>query len=77
MRSPIREGKNRERLWEALGEGTIDLVASDHSPAPPEMKCTESGDFMQAWGGIASLQLSLPALWTPARQRGFGIERLA
>ncbi|MGH9805376.1 MAG: allantoinase AllB [Candidatus Acidiferrales bacterium] len=74
---PIRERDNRERLWEALGEGVIDLVATDHSPAPPAMKATDSGDFMQAWGGIASLQLSLPALWTPARQRGFGLEHLA
>lgn len=74
---PIREGKNRDRLWAALGEGLIDLVATDHSPAPPAMKATDSGDFLQAWGGIASLQLSLPALWTPARQRGYGLERLA
>ena len=74
---PIRERENRERLWAALGEGAIDLVATDHSPAPPEMKCTDSGDFMKAWGGIASLQLSLPAVWTPARRRGYGLAQLA
>lgn len=74
---PIRERENRERLWAALGDGAIDFIATDHSPAPPEMKCTESGDFMKAWGGIASLQLSLPAVWTAARGHGFGLERLA
>jgi allantoinase len=56
---PIRERENRERLWAALEEGVIDLVATDHSPCPPEMKC---GDFGSAWGGIASLQLSLAVL---------------
>ena len=74
---PIRERENREKLWDALGEGVIDLIATDHSPAPPAMKGTDSGDFLQAWGGIASLQLSLPAVWTPARQHGFGLEHLA
>ena len=74
---PIRERENQGRLWEALRDGLIDLLASDHSPAPPAMKCCESGDFMAAWGGIASLQLSLPILWTEARQRGFTIPYLA
>src|SRR6185503_12724970 len=54
---PIRERDNREQLWTAMGEGTIDMVVSDHSPCPPEMKLQESGDFLQAWGGISSLQL--------------------
>jgi allantoinase len=57
---PIRERENRERLWAALDEGVIDMVATDHSPCPPGMK---SGDFGSAWGGIASLQLSLAVMW--------------
>jgi allantoinase len=74
---PIRSRENRERLWEALREGTIDLVATDHSPCPPEMKKIEAGDFREAWGGISSLQLALPAVWTAARERGFTIADLA
>jgi allantoinase len=69
---PIRDRVNQARLWEALRAGVIDLVASDHSPCPPAMKCSDSGDFFQAWGGIASLGLSLPVLWTAGRDRGFG-----
>jgi allantoinase len=57
---PIRERENRERLWAALEEGVIDLVATDHSPCPPGMK---AGDFGSAWGGIASLQMSLAIMW--------------
>src|SRR5437588_63759 len=53
---PIRERENREQLWEALRDGTIDMVVSDHSPCPPEMKLPEQGDFMKAWGGISSLR---------------------
>jgi allantoinase len=67
---PIREAENRERLWRGLGDGVIDLVVSDHSPCPPELKRLDTGDFGVAWGGIASLQLSLPAVWTAARARG-------
>ncbi|HEX4962655.1 MAG TPA: allantoinase AllB [Thermoanaerobaculia bacterium] len=74
---PIRSRQNREQLWEALREGVINLVASDHSPCPPEMKELASGDFRGAWGGIASLELALPAVWTAARERGFTIEDLA
>ncbi|HYO12411.1 MAG TPA: allantoinase AllB, partial [Thermoanaerobaculia bacterium] len=74
---PIRSRENRERLWEALREGLIDLVATDHSPSPPERKKVETGDFRGAWGGIASLQLALPAVWTEARKRGFTIADLA
>ncbi len=68
---PIRERENRERLWDALREGVIDLVASDHSPCPPAMKLLDRGDFTAAWGGIASLELGLPVMWTEARGRGF------
>jgi allantoinase len=74
---PIRSRENRERLWEALREGVIDLVATDHSPCPPEMKKIEAGDFREAWGGISSLQLALPAVWTEARERGFTVADLA
>jgi allantoinase len=73
---PIRERENREKLWAALAEGLIDMVVSDHSPCPPEMKRREAGDFMQAWGGISSLQLRLPVMWTLLRERGFSIAQL-
>ena len=74
---PIRERANREQLWEALREGTIDMVVSDHSPCPPDMKLREQGDFMKAWGGISSLQLRLPLMWTEANARGFTVNQLA
>lgn len=74
---PIRERENREQLWTALGDGTIDMVVSDHSPCPPDMKLREQGDFMKAWGGISSLQLRLPVMWTEASARGFEVPQLA
>jgi allantoinase len=74
---PIRERANNERLWQALQSGLIDFVATDHSPAPPDLKQLASGDFATAWGGIASLQLALPVLWTAARQRGATLIDLA
>ena len=74
---PIRERENREQLWRALAEGTIDMVVSDHSPCPPDMKLRESGDFLKAWGGISSLQLRLAATWTDAKRRGHSIDDLA
>ena len=70
---PIRWDAERDGLWKALFDEEIDLIASDHSPCPPAMKET-GGDFFSAWGGIASLELSLPAVWTGARARGAGIE---
>ena len=73
---PIRDQAERDALWDALIAGDIDLIASDHSPCPPEMKETE-GDFFSAWGGIASLQLSISAVWTGARTRGLKPERIA
>ena len=73
---PIRERENRELLWAALGDGTIDLVASDHSPCPPPMKLKDEGDFLRAWGGISSLQLGLPVVWTEAQRRGYAVSRL-
>jgi allantoinase len=74
---PIRERENRERLWEGLRDGTIDMVVSDHSPCTPELKATLSGDYLAAWGGISSLQLALPALWTGARARSFTLDDVA
>jgi len=74
---PIRERENRERLWRGLAEGTIDLVASDHSPAPAALKCLGQGDFFRAWGGVASLELALAATWTGARARGRDVADLA
>ncbi|MEQ1675234.1 MAG: allantoinase AllB [Chitinophagaceae bacterium] len=65
---PIREKENNEQLWQALKDGIIDFVATDHSPAPPDMKATGSGDFMKAWGGISSIQFALPVLWTAAQK---------
>jgi allantoinase len=73
---PIRERENREKLWAALGAGTIDFVVSDHSPCPPAMKLREQGDFLLAWGGIASLQIGLPAVWTQARSRGYALSHV-
>ena len=73
---PVRERENREKLWEALGEGVIDMVVSDHSPCTPHLKLKEQGDFMQAWGGIASLQFGLPVMWTNAQARGFSLQQL-
>jgi len=67
---PIRERENREALWQALIEGVIDFVVTDHSPCLPALKEPERGDFQRAWGGISSLQLGLPAIWTEARRRG-------
>ena len=70
---PIREADNREALWEALGAGIIEMVVSDHSPCTATLKRLELGDFAQAWGGIASVQLGLPAVWTGARARGYSL----
>lgn len=74
---PIRERANNELLWEGLKDGTLDFVATDHSPAPPDIKEQQSGDFMKAWGGIAGLQFLLPAFWTGAKERGFSLEDVA
>jgi len=68
---PIRDAENRERLWEGLRAGALSSVVSDHSPCTTELK---KGSFFEAWGGIASVQLGLRAVWTEARRRGFGLE---
>jgi allantoinase len=70
---PIREIGNREELWHALARGDIDCVVSDHSPCTPELKRLDVGEFDAAWGGISSLQIGLPAVWTEARLRGHSL----
>jgi allantoinase len=67
---PIRDARNRERLWDALKQGLISMVVSDHSPCIPELKRTETGDFMSAWGGIGGVQFGFSAVWTEAEKRG-------
>ena len=74
---PIRGAANRELLWGGLRDGTIDFVASDHSPCPPKLKLMNEGDFARAWGGISGLQWLMTATWTEAKQRGFSLRDLA
>jgi allantoinase len=73
---PIRGRDNQDLLWTALSAGDIDLVVSDHSPCTVDLKRLDTGDFGQAWGGIASVQLGLPAMWSSARTRGVALARL-
>ena len=74
---PVREASNRELLWAGLRDQTLTLIVSDHSPCTAEMKATDTGDFGLAWGGISSLQLGPPLIWTQARSRGFGLAQVA
>jgi allantoinase len=74
---PIRSDANREQLWQALREGVINFVVTDHSPCPPQMKRLEEENFRTAWGGIASLSIALPVVWTEARRRGFALNDIA
>lgn len=74
---PIRDRANRDRLWDALADGAIDAVVSDHSPSSAEDKHVEDGDIIAAWGGISSLQLGPSLIWTAARKRGFGLTDLS
>jgi allantoinase len=73
---PLRERANQDGLWQGLEDGLIDLIATDHSPSPPDIKCLDTGRFDSAWGGIASIQLSLPVVWAAAAQRGIGLDRV-
>lgn len=73
---PIRGRDNRDALWRGIADRTIDFIVSDHSPSTPEMKNVGAGDFTRAWGGIASLQLGLPLVWTEAQRRGIPLERV-
>src|ERR1039458_8100855 len=74
---PIRRRENREALWQGLRDGAIDMVSTDHSPCLPAMKRLEERNFKTAWGGIASLSLALPLMWTEANQRGFTLSDIA
>lgn len=74
---PIRGNENREKLWKAVRNGTIGMLVSDHSPCTPSLKKFETGDFMQAWGGIAGLQFSLSVIWTEMRARKMTIAELS
>jgi len=74
---PIRSRENRERLWQGLKDKTINLVVTDHSPCPPAMKRLAEGNFRTAWGGVASLSVALPLMWTEASKRGFTLADLA
>ncbi|KAB1206383.1 Allantoinase [Morella rubra] len=74
---PIRNAANKEKLWEALLEGHIDMLSSDHSPTAPELKLLDEGNFLRAWGGISSLQFVLPVTWSYGRKYGLTLEQLA
>ena len=74
---PIRSRDNREKLWQGLRDGVIDMIVTDHSPCPPAMKKLDEGNFRTAWGGIASLSLALPVIWTEAIQRSFTLSDIA
>jgi len=74
---PIRENRNREDLWIGLEQGAIDFIVSDHSPCTPQLKKLETGDFDEAWGGIAGLQFSLPVIWTEMQTRGLTVAQLS
>ncbi|KAM7500802.1 hypothetical protein LguiA_025216 [Lonicera macranthoides] len=73
---PIRDAANKEKLWEALMDGDIDMLSSDHSPSVPELKLFDEGDFLRAWGGISSLQFVLPVTWTYGHKYGVTLEQL-
>ncbi len=73
---PIRDAANREELWKALAAGTLDFVASDHSPCSPSLKAIETGDFVAAWGGVSGLQLALPVVWSEAYARGHSLVQI-
>jgi allantoinase len=74
---PIRSRENCEKLWQGLQEGVIDFVATDHSPCLPEMKRLSERNFRTAWGGISSLSLALPVMWSEAHGRGFTLSDIA
>lgn len=73
---PIRSGANQDRLWQALTDGVIDTVVTDHSPSTPDLKALDTGDFGTAWGGISSLQLGLAVSWTEAHARGVALDEV-
>lgn len=74
---PLRDKMNKEMLWDAVKDGTIDFIVSDHSPCDPGLKFIEENNFEKAWGGISGLQFSLPVFWTEAKKRDISIEKLS
>ena len=74
---PIRRHRDRERLWQGMKDGVIEMIVTDHSPCPEIMKKPGEGNFRDAWGGIAGLSVALPVIWTEARQRGFDLTDIA
>lgn len=74
---PLREEDNRRALWAGLKDGTIDHIASDHSPCTVDLKTKDTGDFSTAWGGVASVQLGLPAVWTAGQDVGIELSDVA
>ncbi len=74
---PIRENKNREHLWQAVTDGRLDFIVSDHSPCTPELKHIDTGDIEKAWGGISALQFGISLIWTEAKERGFTLVDIA
>ena len=74
---PIRENKNREHLWQAVTDGRLDFIVSDHSPCTPELKHIDTGDIEKAWGGISALQFGISLIWTEAKERGFSLVDIA
>jgi allantoinase len=73
---PVRDAANSDRLWQALADGVVDFIVSDHSPSTPDLKLLDQGDFGAAWGGISSLQLGLSLIWTEARRRGHDLAQV-
>lgn len=73
---PVRENANRDQLWDALKEGLIDFVVSDHSPCTLDLKRLDDGNLMAAWGGISTLGLGLSLLWTEGQKRGVSISNI-
>ena len=70
---PIRENENREHLWQAISDGRLSFIVSDHSPCTPELKHIDTGDIEKAWGGISALQFGISLIWTEAKERGFSL----
>ena len=73
---PIWESDNKEKLWSGLENGLINFITSDHSPCTAELKNLEVGDFEKAWGGISSIQFTLPVIWTECKTRGYSMDQL-
>jgi len=74
---PIRDHNNQKKLWQALIDGDINLVVSDHSPSTPGVKMLtygkNRGDFLKAWGGISSVQFGLSLFWTQCQKYGMDL----